>query len=185
MRISMIGTHLWPSLSEMSGWLKSGPMCEVSRWPINNPSPQRGGSQTSKNNKAAAWISCLDSICDPECHLYAFAASIPARPDYHFTPSPRQQSSPSPNRWFWTLDSVQRIDRGVFNQKTKIRRCALFIDQEKRLQPHKHQGRGDVFMFHASSAPLSCSLRTFLSAGTVWILFLQHVSWSCTRKMKI
>lgn len=157
MRLSMIGTHLWPSLSEMSGWLKSGPVCEVSQWPINNPSPQ----YTSKNNNAATWISCPYTDCDPECHLYAFAASISAIPDYHFTPSIRQRPGAS-----LTLDSV-------FLPKTiKIRRNKLFIDQEKRLQVHKHRGRRDVFMLSASYAPaedisLSCSLCTFLSAGTI------------------
>lgn len=114
MRRSVIRTHLWPSLSEMSGWLKSGPLREVSRWPINNPSPQHGGSHTSKNNKAAAWIWCLDSICDSEGHLYAFAASIPAKPDYHFTPSSRQQSSASLSQWCLTLHSVQCVDSCVF-----------------------------------------------------------------------
>lgn len=178
MRLSMIRTHLWPSLSEMSGWLKSSPVCEVSQWPINNPSPQHGGSYTSKNNDAATWISCLDSVCDPEHHLYAFAASIPATPDYHFTPN-RQRPAVS-----LTLDSV------LLPKTIKIRRNVLFIDQEKRLQVHKQRDRRDVFMLSASYTPaedisLSCSLCTFLSAGTIWILFLQHASRSCTREMRI
>lgn len=101
MRLSMIRTHPWPPLSEMSGWLKSGPVCEVSQWPINNPSPQYGSSYTSKNNNAATWISCLDTDCDPERHLYACAASRPATPDYHFTPSNRQRPGAS-----LTLDSA-------------------------------------------------------------------------------
>lgn len=157
MRLSMIRTHPWPSLSEMSGWLKSGPMCEVSQWPINNPSPQYGSSYTSKNSIAATWISCLDTDCDPERHLYARAASRPATPDYHFTPSNRQRPGAS-----LTLDSV-------FLPKTiKIQRNMLFIDQEKRLQVHEHQGRCDVFMLSASSAP----------AEYIRLLFTVHFSVS-------
>lgn len=122
MRLSMIRTHLWPSLSETSGWLKSGPVCEVSQWPINNPSPQYGGSYTSKNNNAATWVSCLDTDCDPERHLYAFAASTPATHDYHFTPMNRQRPGAS-----LTLDSA-------FLQKTiKIRRRTWYLLTRKNV----------------------------------------------------
>lgn len=150
MRLAMIRTHLWNvRLIEVL------PVCAVSWWPINNPSPQHDGPYTSENNSnslnlVSGWhlwsrvsFICLCSF--HTCQTWLPLHSVIVSAIKCFTQSIISAFS------LCTVNTFLHFDK-----KSKNTKNVLFLGQENYKQFDKYQWKCDGFVLCTSTIHLSC-----------------------------